>query len=164
MIVATPCGSRNKYAYDPNLQVFRLDRTLYSPMHYPGDHGFFPGTMNDNGDPVEVLCLVEQPGWPGTVMEVRPVGLLTLSEEHEADQTVIAVTNRSPRHEQIDTFEQIAPHVRFEIEHFFEIYEELKGKVTQACGWVSRDECRQLLVRSRQRYLREHAALSGRRS
>ncbi len=164
MIVETPRGSTNKYAYDPDLGVFRLDRTLYSPMHYPGDYGFLPGTATDGGDPLHALCLVEQPGWPGSVMEIRPVGLFTLSAESQAYQTIIAIPSRSPRHEQIEASEQIAPHVRREIEHFFEIYGELEGKAARIRGWASRDECRQFLLRSRERYLQSHAASHGRES
>ncbi len=65
MIVEIPKNSGNKYEYDGKLGVFRLDRALYSPMHYPGDYGFIPGTRADDGDPLDVLALVEEPSFPG---------------------------------------------------------------------------------------------------
>ena len=75
MIVEIPKNSANKYEYDGNLGVFRLDRALYSPMHYPGDYGFIPGTLAEDNDPLDVLTLVEEPSFPGCLIEVRPVGL-----------------------------------------------------------------------------------------
>ena len=70
MIVEIPKNSSNKYEYDGALGVFRLDRTLYSPMHYPGDYGFIPGTLADDGDPLDVLALVEEPSFSGCMIEV----------------------------------------------------------------------------------------------
>jgi len=66
VIIEIPQGSTNKYEYDPGLGVFRLDRTLYSPVHYPGDYGFVPGTLADDGDPADVLVLVEEPSFSGS--------------------------------------------------------------------------------------------------
>src|SRR5581483_11840989 len=76
MIVEIPKNSTNKYEYDGKLGVFRLDRTLYSPMHYPGDYGFVPGTLAEDGDPLDVLVLVDEPSYPGVLIAVRPLGVL----------------------------------------------------------------------------------------
>ena len=73
MIVEIPQHSANKYEYDGKLGVFRLDRALYSPVRYPGDYGFIPGTLADDGDPLDCLVLVQQPSFPGVLIEVRPV-------------------------------------------------------------------------------------------
>ena len=78
MIVEIPKNSTNKYEYDAELGLFRLDRTLYSPVHYPGDYGFIPGTLADDGDPVDVLALVEEPSFSGCLIEVRPIGMLNM--------------------------------------------------------------------------------------
>ena len=72
MIVEIPKGSSNKYEYDGELDMFRLDRALYSPMHYPGDYGFIPGTLAEDNDPLDVLCLVQNPSFTGCLIEVRP--------------------------------------------------------------------------------------------
>ena len=72
MIVEIPKGSTNKYEYDTQLELFKLDRTLYSPVHYPGDYGFVPGTKSDDGDPIDLVALVEQPSFTGCLIEVRP--------------------------------------------------------------------------------------------
>jgi inorganic pyrophosphatase len=117
-IIEIPRNSSNKYEYDNKLGVFRLDRTLYSPMHYPGDYGFVPGTLADDGDPLDVLTLVSEPSFTGCLIEVRPLGVLDLMDGAEMDHKILAVPNRNPRYEQIHTVDQVWPHLRREIEHF----------------------------------------------
>jgi inorganic pyrophosphatase len=158
MIVEIPQHSANKYEYDGNLGVFRLDRALYSPLHYPGDYGFIPGTLADDNDPLDVLVLVQQPSYPGVMIEVRPVGVLNMVDSDENDQKILAVPNRNPRYDQIHTMDQIFAHVRREIEHFFSIYKELEGKVTTMNGWGGPREARKTIQDCRQRYLDLHPA------
>jgi len=153
MIVEIPKNSGNKYEYDGKLGVFRLDRALYSPMHYPGDYGFIPGTRADDGDPLDVLALVEEPSFPGCLIEVRPVGILNMVDNDLADQKIVAVPNRNPRYDEVHTMDQIFPHVRREIEHFFAIYKELEGKRTKMLGWGRPMESREVIVKSRKSYL-----------
>jgi len=156
MIVEIPQHSANKYEYDGNLGVFRLDRALYSPLHYPGDYGFIPGTLADDNDPLDVMVLVQQPSYPGVLIEVRPVGVLNMIDGSEKDQKILAVPNRNPRYDQIHTMDQIFPHVRREVEHFFSIYKELEGKVTIMEGWGGPREARKAIQDCRQRYLDLH--------
>ncbi len=158
MIVEIPQHSGNKYEYDGKLGVFRLDRALYSPMHYPGDYGFIPGTLADDSDPLDVLVLVQQPSYPGVMIEVRPVGVLNMVDGKEHDQKILSVPNRNPRYDQIHTMDQIFSHVRREIEHFFSIYKELEGKVTTMEGWGGPREARKAITECRQRYLDSRGA------
>jgi inorganic pyrophosphatase len=153
MIVEIPKNSSNKYEYDAAAGLFRLDRPLYSPMHYPGDYGFIPGTLAEDNDPLDILCLVEHASFSGCLIEVRPVGVLDMEDNQEGDQKVIAVPKRSPRAEQIHTIDQLFPHLRREIEHFFSIYKELEGRRTHLLGWGGPKEARAAIVKSRERYL-----------
>ncbi|MFN3322642.1 MAG: inorganic diphosphatase [Bryobacteraceae bacterium] len=153
MIVEIPKNSSNKYEYDGKLGLFRLDRALYSPMHYPGDYGFIPGTLAEDGDPMDVLVLMQEPSFTGCLIEVRPVGILNMVDNQERDQKVLAVPTRNPRYDQIHTMDQIFSHVRREIEHFFAIYKELEGRVTKMQGWGGPREARKAIMDSRQRYL-----------
>lgn len=157
-IIEIPKNSANKFEYDGKLGVFRLDRALYSPMHYPGDYGFIPGTLAEDGDPMDVLTLVDEPSFSGCLIEVRPVGLLNMIDSQEHDQKIMAVPRRNPRFDQIHTVDQIYPHVRREIEHFFTIYKELEGKKTRMEGWGGPMEARKAIVDSRQKYLEKKAA------
>src|SRR5512142_2927446 len=153
MIVEIPRNSSNKYEYDGALGVFRLDRPLYSPMHYPGEYGFIPGTLAEDGDPLDVLTLVEEPSFPGCMIAVRPLGLLDMVDQNEPDQKILAVPNRNPRFDQVHTIDQVFPHVLREIEHFFTIYKELEGKRTEMRGWHGPRQAREVIRVSRDRYL-----------
>ena len=77
-VIEIPYQGRMKFEYDKQLEVFRLDRNLYSPVHYPGDYGFLPSTLGDDGDPLDVLVLVDEPSFPGCLQEVRPIGLMEM--------------------------------------------------------------------------------------
>jgi inorganic pyrophosphatase len=152
-IIEIPQHSANKYEYDGKLGVFRMDRALYSPMHYPGDYGFIPGTLADDNDPLDVLVLVQQASFPGCLIEVRPVGVLNMVDNDEQDLKVLAVPTKNPRYDQIHTMDQIFPHVRKEIEYFFSIYKELEGKFTKMNGWGGPSDARKAITESRKRYL-----------
>jgi inorganic pyrophosphatase len=152
-IVEIPKNSANKYEYDGELGVFRLDRALYSPMHYPGDYGFIPGTLAQDGDPLDVLVLVQEPSFPGCLIVVRPVGILNMVDQAERDQKVIAVPRNDPRYNQVHTMDQIFHHVRRELEHFFSIYKELEGRTTRMEGWGGPHDARKAIMESRKAYL-----------
>jgi len=153
MIVEIPKNSSNKYEYDGELGVFRLDRALYSAVHYPGDYGFIPGTLAMDHDPLDVLVLVDEPSFPGVMISVRPVGLLDMVDQDEPDQKILAVPNRNPRFDQVHTIDQVFPHNLREIEHFFAIYKELEGKRTEMLGWRGPREARDLIRACREQYL-----------
>jgi inorganic pyrophosphatase len=152
-IIEIPKNSANKYEYDGDLDVFRLDRALYSPMHYPGDYGFIPGTLAEDGDPLDIIIIVDQPSFTGCLMEARPVGLLHMVDQKENDQKILAVPNRNPRFDSIHTIDQVFPHIRTEIEYFFSIYKELQGVKTQMKGWSGPRDARRVITESRQTYL-----------
>jgi inorganic pyrophosphatase len=152
-IIEIPKNSSNKYEYDGNLGIFRLDRALYSPMHYPGDYGFIPGTLADDGDPLDILVLVNEPSFTGCLMEARPVGILHMVDQTESDEKILAVPNRNPRFESIHTIDQVFPHTLKEIEYFFSIYKELQGVKTQITGWGDPREARKTINEARQNYL-----------
>lgn len=158
MIVEIPKNSSNKYEFDAQLGLFRMDRALYSPLHYPGDYGFIPGTLAEDNDPMDVLTLLSQPTFTGCLIEVRPVGILNMEDNQEGDQKVLAVPRRDPRYDQVHTLDQIFPHVRREIEHFFAIYKELQGSTPRLEGWGGPAEARRAIAESRKRYLDRKAA------
>ena len=153
MIVEIPKNSSNKYEFDIELGVFRLDRALYSPLHYPGDYGFIPGTVAEDGDPMDVIVMVDDPSFTGCLIEVRPIGLLDMSDENGIDQKIIAVPVANPRFEQIHTIDQLRPHVRRELEHFFTIYKELEGKRTELRAWGGPKEARDVILAAREHFL-----------
>ncbi len=156
MIVEIPKGSTNKYEYDRDLGLFRLDRALYSPVHYPGDYGFIPGTLSADGDPLDVVALAEEPTFPGCLVEVRPIGMLKMIDQKKIDQKILAVPDRNPRYDQIRTLDEIFAHVRREIEHFFTIYKELEGRATSTLGWEGRTDAHRVIQDYRNSYLKKN--------
>jgi len=152
MIVEVPKGSTNKYEYDPKLGVFRLDRTLYSPMHFPGNYGFVPGTIAEDGEPLDILCLADQPSFPGCLMVVRPVGMLDMLDANQVDHKILAVPAKDPRFDHVQEIGQIFPHVRREVELFFAIYKELESVGTRMEGWRGLEAAEVILRESRERF------------
>lgn len=160
MVVEVPKNSSNKYEYDPDLRLFKLDRPLYSPMHFPGDYGFIPGTLSEDDEPIDVLALVEEPSFPGCVYRVRPVAMMDVIEESKHDRKILAVPERSPRHEEIRGLEDVAPHILTEIEHFLKIYKELESKPSQIEGWRDARAAHTAIEESRGRYTKLREAES----
>jgi inorganic pyrophosphatase len=153
VIIEIPKNSSNKYEYDGELEVFRLDRALYSPLHYPGDYGFIPGTLAEDGDPLDILVLVNDASFTGCLMEARPVGVLNMIDSKENDQKILAVPTRNPRFDSLHTLDQVFPHTLKEVEYFFSIYKELQGSKTVIDGWAGPREARRVIAESRQTYL-----------
>lgn len=153
MIVEIPKNSSNKFEYDPVDRTFRLDRALYSPMHYPADYGFVPGTIAEDGDPLDVLCLIDHPTFTGCMIEVRPVGVLELVDQTTTDHKIIAAPLKDPRFEQVQTIQDLPPHVVREFEHFFTIYKELENKVVETRGWQDVAHALEVINTSRRRYI-----------
>jgi len=152
MIVEIPTNSSNKYEYDAEARAFRLDRPLYSPMHYPAEYGFVPGTIAEDGDPLDVLCLIEHPTFSGCLIDVRPVGILDMVDEAIKDQKIIAVPVKDPRYRDVQTVEDLSPHVMREFEHFFTIYKGLENKVVKTRGWRKLEDAFDVINASRRRY------------
>ncbi len=134
-LVEIPKGCRNKYEYDDKLGRFVLDRVLYSPMHYPTDYGMILDTLHTDGDPLDVMVVVNEPTFPGCVVPVRPVGVLIMRDEKGEDEKVLAVPVGDPRFKDVNTLEDLPAHLLREIEHFFKVYKDLEGKRTEVDGW-----------------------------
>ena len=144
-VIEIPRGQTNKYEYDKQLHVFRLDRNLYSPVHYPGDYGFIPSTLSDDGDPLDVLVLVDAPSFTGCVMTVRPIGMLLMVDQEREDEKILAVGTNNPIYKDVRDYGELYPHVLLEIEHFFTIYKELEAKTTRITGWNDAAEAREIV-------------------
>ena len=151
-VIEIPRDSVNKYEYDKQLHVVRLDRTLFSPVHYPGDYGFIPCTLGLDGDPLDVLVLVEAPSFPGCLMEVRPIGVLRMVDQGKGDEKVLAVADSDPLYREVNDYSEVFAHTLREIEHFFAIYKKLEGKKTEIAGWDGADAARKIISEGIQRF------------
>jgi inorganic pyrophosphatase len=135
MIVEIPQGSSNKYEYDHDLDVFKLDRTLYSPLHYPFDYGWICDTLADDGDPLDILVITSKPTFPGCLIEARPLGVLMMRDEKGPDEKILSVAAADPRFSNMKNLSDLPSHILKEIVHFFDIYKELEEKQTIVLGW-----------------------------
>jgi inorganic pyrophosphatase len=151
-IIEIPSGSRNKYEYDHERGIFRLDRVLYSSVHYPTDYGFIPDTLADDGDPLDILVVVEEPTFPGCHVRARPVGTLVMSDEKGPDEKILAVLVDDPRFDGITHLDQLHPHWLREIENFFAIYKTLQNKIVTIKGWESVESAWQIIEKFRKQY------------
>jgi inorganic pyrophosphatase len=139
MIVEIPKGSRNKYEMDHSIGRIRLSRMLFTSTRYPVDYGYLPGTLAEDGDPLDVMVLLEDPTFPGCSIMVRPVGLFWMSDEAGPDAKILSVPAHDPRYAGYRELRYLPEHLLAEIRHFFEIYKALEpGKGTDIRGWQDR--------------------------
>ncbi len=139
MIVEIPKGSRNKYEYHKQTGAFKLDRVLYSAVHYPGDYGFTPQTYYDDGDPLDVLVMTNLPTFTGCIVEARPIGMFRMLDRGEHDDKVLAVLHYDPFFAEYTSYQELPAHYIKEVEHFFKVYKDLEGARVEPIGWESAD-------------------------
>jgi inorganic pyrophosphatase len=150
--IEIPRGSRNKYEYDQSSGRFVLDRVLYSSVHYPTDYGFVVDTLAEDGDPLDVLVLVEEPTFPGCLIPARPLGGLDMDDEAGSDFKVLAVPTGDPRFDHVRGLDDVGGHWLREIETFFSTYKLLEPKQTEVRGWHGLAETCRVLARGRERF------------
>jgi inorganic pyrophosphatase len=126
VFIEVPKGCPIKYEYDKKLGVMAVDRYIHSPITYPGDYGLIPQTHCDDGDPLDCLVLVSAPGYPGTVVKVRAIGVLRMQDEKGGDDKLVCVPVDDPRFENVKDIDDIPAHTQKEISHFFEVYKALE--------------------------------------
>ena len=150
--VEIPTGSQNKYEYDKEAGVFRLDRVLYSPMHYPTEYGYLEGTLAEDGDPLDAMVWI--PGVdliPGVLVESRPIGVFNMTDDGGGDAKLICVPT-DKRFDHIQELEDVDQWLIKEIEHFFTHYKDLEKKKWVRVGvWGDRDEARRITLEAIER-------------
>ncbi|MBI3025368.1 MAG: inorganic diphosphatase, partial [Candidatus Tectomicrobia bacterium] len=135
-IIEIPKGHRNKFEVDKETGLFRLDRYLYSSSHYPGDYGFIPQTLAEDGDPLDVLVMVNEPTFTGCLIEARIVGLFRMRDRGQNDWKVLGVPHTDPLFTEFNGLDDVPRHFLREVEHFFLTYKQLEGVTVEAIGWA----------------------------
>ncbi|HVZ21874.1 MAG TPA: inorganic diphosphatase, partial [Vicinamibacterales bacterium] len=128
VIIEVPAGSKNKYELDKETGLLRLDRVLYSAVHYPADYGFIPRTYCDDGDPLDALVLGQEPVFPLTLMEARAIGVMRMRDEKGIDDKIVAVSVRDPAFSDYMDASELPNHRLREISRFFQDYKVLENK------------------------------------
>lgn len=151
-IVEIPKGSRNKYEYSKKAGVIKLDRVLYSSMHYPSDYGLIPQTYAEDGDPLDIMVLVTEPTFAGCVIEARPIAVFHMLDRGDEDEKILAVPSTDPLFNEYQDIDNVPKHFLSEVAHFFETYKQLQGIEVMPKGWENAEAARQIILHAIQRY------------
>ncbi|OQA23174.1 MAG: Inorganic pyrophosphatase [Actinobacteria bacterium ADurb.Bin346] len=146
VIVEVPKGCRNKYEFDHKTGRIKLDRVLFSSVHYPADYGYITGTLAEDGDEVDVLVMIEEPTFSGCFIEARPIGMLKMKDEKGIDNKILAVPATDPVWNYVNDLHEIPPHMLTEIENFFQTYKKLEAKSVISDGWKSATFAKDYLI------------------
>ncbi|MHB1134313.1 MAG: inorganic diphosphatase [Chloroflexota bacterium] len=145
VFVEIPRGSRNKYEFDDRRGLIRLDRVLFSSVHYPTDYGFIPNTLAPDGDHLDALVVCEEPTFPGCLVPARAIGVLCMTDEKGQDDKILAVPCGDPRFDHIRDLADLPRHWLAEIANFFTTYKMLEDKATTICDWSGVDRARAIV-------------------
>ncbi len=157
-VIEIPAKSRNKYELDKTTGLLKLDRVLYSAVHYPGDYGFIPRTLHEDNDPLDIMVRINEPTFPLCQIDARPVGVLKMLDKGEPDDKVLAVPMHDPIHDEVHDLGDLPSHFLREVEHFFKIYKDLEGKRVEIIGWFDAEEARRIILESIERYNAKYGA------
>jgi inorganic pyrophosphatase len=138
VVIETPKGSRNKFAFDDKNHVFELKKVLPAGMAFPYDFGFVPSTKADDGDPVDVLVLMDEPAFPGCILACRPIGVIQgvqgPRKQNERNDRIVAVERDAHSWARVKTIKDLGKHFQRELEEFFVEYHRLSGEQYHLLG------------------------------
>ncbi|MBQ8206492.1 MAG: inorganic diphosphatase [Bacilli bacterium] len=146
-------GSKTKYELDKETGLLKLDRILYTSTHYPANYGFIPKTYAEDNDPLDVLVLCNESIIPLTIVECKPIGVMHMVDNGQADEKIIAVCLNDPFYKDYNSIKDLPAHVSEEIKHFFTVYKSLEGKETVVNNELEgAEEAKQVIEESIKRY------------
>ena len=153
-VIEIPKGSTNKYELDKETGLLRLDRALHSAVYYPADYGFIPRTFCDDGDPLDVLILSQEPVVPLTIVEARAIGVMRMRDEKGVDDKILAVSVADPAYAEYRDKAQLPPHVLRQFRRFFEDYKVLEHKQVNVEDLEGPEAAIQIIAEALQLYKR----------
>jgi len=149
VVIETPKGSRNKFAFNEDEHIFELKRVLPAGMAFPYDFGFVPSTKADDGDPIDVLVLMDEPAFPGCVLKCRIIGVIEGEQSNkkmkERNDRILAVEHEAHSWADVKTADDLGKKFREELEEFFEDYHQLSGQQFRALGVKGPDRAKKLI-------------------
>ena len=155
VVIETPKGSRNKFAFNSEEHIFELKKVLPAGMTFPYDFGFVPSTMADDGDPIDVLVLMDEPAFPGCVLSCRPIGVMEGEDKSNKEKTrndrIIAVEKDAHSFADVDSIDDLGRQFQKELQQFFVNYNKVSGKEYRVLAMKGPDQARKLVKNGRQR-------------
>jgi len=151
-VIEIPRGSHHKYEVDKPTGMLRLDRVLYSAVHYPANYGFIPRTHAEDGDPLDILVLMQEPVEPLTIVRARALGGLRMVDEHGGDDKIIAVCIDDPAYAEYQRLADLPSHVTKELDRFFRDYKILEEKKVEVEEFYDRAHALDIIRTSRDAY------------
>jgi inorganic pyrophosphatase len=156
VIVEINKGSKNKYEVDKQTGLIALDRVLHTAQDFPFDYGFVPRSLWYDNDPLDVILLTTHALLPGILVRARPVAIMNMIDNGEADDKIIAVPIDDPRFDQLCDLKDINPHIVKEIEHFYSTYKKLQNKVVEVNGFQGQKEAQRVFQESLALYQKKY--------
>ena len=147
-VIEIPKGSKVKYELDKATGLLRVDRVLHSAVHYPANYGFLPQTYCDDGDPLDVLVLGQEPVTPLCLLRARAIGVMTMSDDKGRDDKIIAVHLDDPEYEHYQDISGLPPHRMKELERFFLDYKVLESKVVKVEKLQGRSDAQDVVLQA----------------
>ena len=154
-VIEVPKGSKNKYELDKESGLIRVDRVLFSSIHYPANYGFIPRTFCEDDDPLDVLVLGQEAVVPLTIMLAKPIGVMKMRDDGEADDKIIAVHANDPEYSHYHSITQLPPHRISELRNFFENYPALEHKEVVVDHFLDVDDAKKVLLAATELYRKE---------
>ncbi|MGI5846160.1 MAG: inorganic diphosphatase [Alphaproteobacteria bacterium] len=154
-VIEVPEGGRVKYEIDKSTGLLKVDRILHTPLSYPADYGYFPGTLGDDGDPLDCVVVSNSALYPGVLIDVRPIGVLLMKDQVGGDEKIICVplNKTDPFHTNTHFVEQLPPILKAKIEYFFSHYKDLEpNKWSKIIGWGDRETADKIIMKSIEKY------------
>jgi inorganic pyrophosphatase len=151
-IIEVPKGSKAKYELDKKSGLLILDRILFSSVHYPANYGFIPKTYCGDHDPLDILVLGQEAVVPLCIMRAKPIGVMKMVDQGEADDKIIAVHNDDPEFSHYNSVDELPPHRMIEVKRFFEDYKVLEKKAVQVEHFLGRDEAFRVIAEAQVLY------------
>jgi inorganic pyrophosphatase len=156
VIVEIPKLSKNKYEIDKETGIIALDRVMHTAQDYPFDYGFVPQTLFDDGDALDVVLITTYPLMPGILVKARPVAIMEMVDGGDRDDKIVAVPVDDPRFTDVKDIEDLNPHFKKEMSHFFETYKKIQNKEVTVGAWHGADKAKEAFEKSCEMYIGEN--------
>ena len=159
VVIEVPKGSKTKYELDKKSGLLRVDRILFSSVHYPANYGFIPQTYCGDHDPLDVLVLGQEPVVPLSIMIAKPIGVMKMRDQGEDDDKIIAVHANDPEYVHYNSITELAPHRMTEVSRFFQDYKVLENKIVEIDHFLDRDDALKVIAEAIELYATQRDAL-----